>query len=258
MVHMNRDPAHLKLYPSEAGKCARMIQYKAMGVPGEPMLADVQFKLAMGNLVELALMYVIECTPGVRVIENNVIRDIVIAGRPWRGATDGIHIDKHAKRRNLEIKSASAVGFKMTVQKGIDDNFGYLTQASVYVRSLLAAGHITEPETIFVYVDRDSMKLWETVVRYDPALAKAADDKFERIIAAIEAKKILPRPYVLDPGNKLGLNCRYCSHKMTCWTAPSQVVTFKGQEPVYRLPPTERVDLEFGKGSKPSWVVRAV
>jgi len=251
-----RDPGTLKLYPSEAGKCERQIEYKALGIPGEPMLADVQFKLAMGDLIELALLYVIAHVPGLAVSDNNMIRDIVIGGRAWRGATDGIHRHDDGKRRNLEVKSASGIGFKMTRQKGVDDNFGYLTQASAYCRQLLADRVIDPPgETIFLYIDRDSMKLWETIVPYDAGLADAADQKFIRVINAVGAHKILPRPYTLERGNVLPLNCRYCSHKFTYWTEPRQVVMFENNQPVYREPPTVRLDMIMDK-NKPSWVVR--
>ena len=249
-----RDTSQIKLYPSEAGKCERQIEYKALGIQGEPMLADVQFKLAMGDLVEMALMYIIECAPGVTVKDNNKIRDIEIGDRKWRGATDGIHYDGAGRRRNLEVKSASGIGFKMTIERGIDDNFGYLTQTSVYLRQLLKDGAIDEPETIFVYIDRDSMKLWETVVRYDPALATAADEKFLRVITAVNQKKILPRPYQLEAGGALPLNCRYCQMKHTCWVEPRQVVQYEEGRPVYRIKPTVQVEMVM-KGRKPAWFV---
>ena len=249
-----RDTSVLKLYPSEAGKCERLIQYKAMGIPGEPMMADVQFKLAMGDLIETALLYVISSVPGLGVIENNRIRDIVIAGRPWRGATDGIHIDG-AKRRNVEVKSASGIGFKMTVQKGVDNTFGYLSQAAVYVRQLLRDKVVTEPETLFVYIDRDSMKLWETIVPHDDSLATEADKKFLRVIDAVERKKLLPRPYELKDGGVLGLVCSYCSHKHTCWVEPKQVVTYEAGLPVYREKPTKAVKMTMTSRGKPEWRV---
>ena len=251
--HTARDATVLKLYPSEAGKCERQVLYKALGIPGEPFLSDVQFKLAMGDLVEMALMYIISVTPDLSVVENNKIRDITIGGRVWRGATDGILISG-AERRNVEVKSASGIGFKMTIQRGVDDNFGYLTQASVYMRQLLLDKVINVPETIFVYIDRDSMKLWEVVVPYDEFLAKAADEKFLRIMEAVNKKKILPRPYQLDLGNKLPLNCRYCSHKYTCYVEPKQVVQFVESTPVYREPPKAHVVLRMAK-NKPEWVL---
>lgn len=255
--HKLRDPSTPKLYPSEAGKCERQILYKALGIPGEPMPPDATFKMAAGDLIELALMYVIEHTPGVALIENNKIRDIIIAGLPWRGATDGILIDG-AKKRNVEVKSASGVGFRITVSKGVDDNFGYLSQASVYMRTLLETKVITEPETVFVYINRDTMHLWETVVHYDEKLARAADEKFERILEAMSRKKLLPRPYELDAYGVLPLNCRYCSHKHTCWTRPSQVVEFNGTIPEYKIQPTETLSLRLDKKKKPVWTVTEV
>jgi len=248
-----RDPAELKLYPSEAGKCIRQIAYKAAGIPGEPMSADVTFRLAMGDMVELVLVYLITVAPGLTLVDNNMVREIRIGPRKWRGATDGILV-QGAERRNLEVKSTSGIGFKMTMSRGVDDTFGYLTQASVYMRQLLEDGVINVPETVFVYVDRDSLKLYEVVVRYEEALAKAADEKFEDVIRHLEAKKLPQRPYTLNADGSLGLNCSYCSHKHTCWTSPRQVVTFHGMRPVYRETPTERLDLRMA-GKKPVWVL---
>lgn len=248
--HGLRSPAELKLYPSEAGKCIRQIAYKALGIPGEPMSGDVRFKLAMGDMVELVMMYLIVHS-GVKVTDNNTIRDIRIGPRSWRGATDGILHCPDGKR-NLEVKSASGIGFKMTVSRGVDDNFGYLTQASVYMRQLLADKAIDIPETVFLYVDRDSMKLWETIVAYDPALAAAADEKFEAVIDCLNRKKIPERPYLLSVDGTLGLNCSYCSHKHTCWVEPRQVVTFKEMIPQYREKPTASIQLNM-RGKKPVW-----
>lgn len=247
-----RNSNTLKLYPSEAGKCERAILYKALGIPGEPMGGDVRFKMAMGDLLEMAVMYVAMHTPDVTIIENNKIRDITIGGIPWRGATDGILVSGQ-ERRNFEVKSASGIGFKMTVQKGIDDNFGYLTQAGVYMRQLLADGVINLPETVFLYVDRDSMKMAEIVVRYDEELAKRADEKFERVRLAWEKKKVLARPYEVKPDGSLPLQCSYCSHKHTCYVSPRQVVTFD-PGPVYRIDPVEQLSMVM-RGNKPVWLV---
>ena len=100
------------------------------------------------------------------------------------------------------------------------------------------------------------MKLWEVVVPYDEFLAKAADEKFLRIMEAVNKKKILPRPYQLDPGNRLPLNCRYCSHKFTCYVEPKQVVQFDPitHIPAYREAPKVQVVLRMAK-NKPEWVL---
>jgi len=250
-----RDTSEIKMYPSEAGKCERMIQYKVLGIPGEPFQGDTTFKMAMGDLLELTILYVAAHAPGVEIVDNNVIRPITIAGRPWRGATDGIHVGD--KRRNVEIKSTSKYGLEITQRKGVNDDFGYLSQAAVYMRQLLVDKAIDPPgETIFVYVCRDTMKMWETIVKYEDIkdLAVAADEKFQRVIDAVEAKKLLPRPHVLEAG-ALGLNCSYCALKHTCWTEPKQVVTFdQSMRPVYREKPTTIVRMEMVK-RRPKWFV---
>lgn len=249
-----RDPHNLKLYPSEAGKCERAVQMKALGIPGEPMLSDVQFKMAMGDLIELALMYIISVSPGVTVVENNVKREIEIGGKSWRGATDGILVEG-AERSNVEVKSASKYGLIMAQKQGVNDDFGYLTQSEVYVRQGMKAGWLTKPETVFVYICRDTMKLWETTVVHDTdfELAAKADAKFERIMDAAARKKLLPRPYDLTPAGALGLQCAYCSHKHTCWTEPRQVVEFgPNHEPVYKKDPVERLSFRMEK-NRPKW-----
>lgn len=252
--HSLRDPASLKLYPSESGKCQRQIQYKALGIPGEPFGPDVIWKLAMGDMVELALMYVIMSTPGLTVIDNNKILQIKIGGVPWRGASDGVLVSANGQRRNVEVKSTSGIGFKMTLKNGVDNAFGYLTQASVYMRQQLEDGAINVPETIFVYIDRDSMHMAEFVVKYDESLAREADRKFLAVTQGVQTKKMVPRGYELNSDGSLGLQCNYCSHKMTCWTKPHQVVTFKGTKPEYKLKPTQELQMIMS-GKKPKWYV---
>ena len=255
-----RSEADLKLYPSEAGRCERATFYKALGIPGEPFLPDVRFKFLMGDLVELVVIYLLMHCPDISVYDNNVKREMQIGRSKWRGATDGIVRSRLSGtatgvRRNLEVKSTSGIGFKITKRKGIEDVFGYLTQACIYTRHLMKEKLIDVPETIFLLVDRDSMHLHEETVRFDTyELAEVADAKFDRILDAIKAKKVPPRPYDLERG-KLGLNCKYCDLKYTCWVAPHQAVTFDNkQEPVYRLPPTQYLNLLVERG-KPQWIL---
>jgi hypothetical protein len=246
-----RDPANLKLYPSEAGKCARAIQYKALGIPGEPMSSDVSWKLAMGNMLELALVYVISSIPTINVSDNNALMQVEIGGELWRGASDGV-ITTGTEKRNVEVKSTSGIGFKMTLSKGIDNAFGYLTQSSVYMRQMLKDGTINVPETVFVYLDRDSMKMAEFVVKYDKRLAEEADAKFVAIAQAVTAKKMVQRGYELDASGGLALQCGYCPHKHTCWTQPHQVITFEGGKPEYKTKPERLLQLVMA-GKKPKW-----
>jgi len=253
--HEPRSEKELKLYPSEAGKCERATFYKALGIPGEPLQADTRFKFAMGDLLELAVIYVLQNCKEIAVYDNNVKHAMWIGRRRWRGATDGILKAVDGKRRNLEVKSMSGFGFKATKRKGVDDKFGYLTQACIYTRYLVQNKLIDVPETVFLLIDRDTMHFHEETVRFDTfELAQDADAKFNRILDAIKAKKVPARPYSLEKG-KLGLNCKYCDLKYTCWTTPHQAVKFnENQEPVYRLPPTEYLNMIIDRG-KPNWVL---
>ncbi|MAH48241.1 hypothetical protein CMI37_20625, partial [Candidatus Pacearchaeota archaeon] len=81
-----------------------------------------------------------------------------------------------------------------------------------------------------------------------------ADAKFNYILDSIEAKKVPKRPYDLERG-KLGLACKYCSHKHTCWVQPHQAVTFDEKaDPVYRVKPTQYLHLSVDRG-KPNWIL---
>jgi len=253
-----RDQDEIKLYPSEAGKCERAILYKALGIPGEPFMSDVRFKFAMGDLVELLVVYLIGHAKGISLTDNNTIMEIQIGSRKWRGASDGIVKCLDGKKRNLEVKSTSKWGFKFTKERGVDDNFGYLTQACVLTRHMMQEKLIDVPETVFVYVDRDSMHFHEEIVVFDDfSLAHKADLKFDRVLQAIKDKKVPKRPYQLQKG-KLGLQCSYCSHKFTCWVRPHQAVTFEMKEgrpePVYRVQPTQYLNTVFSRG-KPNWIL---
>lgn len=254
-----RSEKELKLYPSEAGRCERATFYKALGIPGEPLQADTRFKFAMGDLLELAVIYVLQHCPDIQVYDNNVKHEMQIGRRKWRGATDGI-AKVEGVRRNLEVKSMSGYGFKATKKNGVDDKFGYLTQACIYSRYLMQERLIDVPETVFLIIDRDTMHFHEETIDFSSklglgyGLAQDADAKFNRILDAISAKKVPLRPYVLEKG-KLGLNCKYCDLKYTCWVTPHQAVKFDDkQEPVYRLPPTEYLNLVIERG-KPNWVL---
>jgi len=250
-----RDESEIKLYPSEAGKCLRGTFYKALGIPGEPFLADTRFKFMMGDLVELMIIAALYLASDVDIKDNNVKYAMQIGRGQYNGASDGILTSPGGESRNLEVKSMSKGGFAVARRKGVDNSFGYLTQACIYTRFMFEKKLINKRETVFLFVDRDSMHLHEEVVKFDDwHLAEEADEKFDSILDSIQAKKVPSRPYDLQQG-KLGLQCKYCSHKHTCWVKPHQAVTYDANlEPVYRKKPTQQLHIVINRG-KPDWTL---
>jgi hypothetical protein len=204
----------------------------------------------------MVLVYVASALPAVKLIANNLKGDFLVGGKARRGATDGILVEPAGRRTHVEFKSSSAIGFKMTMQKGLDDTFGYLGQAEVYVRELLRLGLVNNDKTLFVYINRDTMHLGEVEHTYTGEYAKRADENFRLIDECLATRKLPERPYALENGNQLPLNCAYCGFKWSCWTEPNQVVKFDTNgKATYRLQPEKTLEMQFDKRGKPKFFV---
>lgn len=227
------------MYPSDSGKCTRKVQYAYNAVPEEPSLPETSFKFMMGDLLELAVIYALKHCPGIRISGNNEKMEIDIDGKGHKGATDGIVQYKRknawSPKFNLEVKSMSRYGFQNTVKNGIDNTWGYLTQAEVYMREQLKRGLIDKPGgTIFLLIDRDTMKFADELVAYTGKYADEADARFKRVKEATAEKRMVTRDYLLKADGTLDINCSYCGYKWGCWSEPHVMVSFnKKGEPVY-------------------------
>ena len=244
------------LYPSSATKCPRQLAYQALEFPMEPMLPSTKLKFIAGDLIETAALALI--ASAFLVTGNNEEQEFEIAGKPRRGRSDGtIHMEK---RKNLELKSMGAYGFKKFVGGELDDTWGYLGQANVYARTKLKLDQIDEPgATVFVGVDRESGAIHDVEVPYEPKYALLADMNFAHVEAALGQKKLPNRPFELGKDGKLPLICSYCPVKYSCYASPGQRVKFdENDDPIYDEGTTQIAQMFMTKGAngpRPSWRV---
>ncbi len=228
------------LYPSDSGKCPRQIGMKILDFPAEPMGSRVSLTFTIGNYVEAMVLALAAMATPHGIVENNEKFQVMIGGKPRRGATDGLYVsDKAHGRVNVEIKSMTQYGFKEFQKAGLDNTFGYESQVNVYERQLVEDKKIDSPgKTCVIAVDKMTGSIAESMHIYDERIAVIADENFKLIDSCLERNKIPKIPpqheAALKAKGELGLVCSYCRYKFSCWSKPFQKVDVNGAgKPLY-------------------------
>jgi hypothetical protein len=158
--------------------CPRKSRLQYDGVKGEPVQARSMLKFLLGDLVEMAIVAIIQLA-GRTLVDNN--RDLFITGK------DGVKVNVHPDGRvvdvfldnpelsrhyNFECKSCDSHTFdKWLEQGGPDDSWGYLTQCSIEIQAWREAGYDVN-STCFVAVSTGSRQgsIAEWIIPYDQKL----------------------------------------------------------------------------------------
>ena len=252
------------------GACARKARLTFDGAEREPLRARTVLKFLLGDLVELSVLAMARLA-GCHVEDNN--RDLTVKGED--GALievhpDGRFMDEDGTAYNVEIKSCDSRTFDTWMEHGIDDTWGYLTQASMEVQAWREAG-VPAVGTLFLAVSTGSRQgsIAEWFVPYDEQLVIGWHER--RLAAQQIAVPAIPfqgqpemvfmrgktceadwfahgepTPRVNDKGATYGwdvltgrevvpLQCSYCSFKEKhCWQ--EAILDIEGSKPIWVIP----------------------
>ena len=270
-----------------SGACARKSRYQYDGVAGEPLKARSMLKFLMGDTIELDVIGVAQLA-GVDLSMNNA--DLFITGR------DGVKVQVHPDglvcdwessslvntetgttvlrrglrgRYNVEVKSCDTRTFDAWDKNGgPDDQWGYLTQASVEIAAWREAGYDVN-STCFIAVSTGSRQgsVAEWIIPYDQKLVDAWHTRrslargvdlparpFEAVPElefvrgrALDAHAFahgVPVPREDKNGKVIGHDvptgrmilptyCGYCAYKAPCW--PGAVLDADDGKPVWTV-----------------------
>jgi hypothetical protein len=133
------------------------------------------------------------------------------AGGRFRGHIDGVIIDGPDLGAPypliFEHKALVSSSWQDTVKRGVQASKPiYWAQVQVYM------AYLAVKRTLFVALDRDTMRLYPELVAFDAAAAQALSDRAVMVIRSVEARELLPR-IADDPDHYL---CRFCPYRRRC------------------------------------------
>lgn len=129
----------------------------------------------------------------------------------FRGHIDGVIVggpDLSAPYPILfEHKALASSSWQETVKRGVKASKPlYWAQVQVYM------AYLAVEQTLFVALNRDTMRLYPELIAFDPAAAQALSDRAVMVIRSVEARELLPR-IADDPDHYV---CRYCPYRVRC------------------------------------------
>lgn len=211
---INEERVHTPLRLSAIGEdCDRRLWYKA-NTPelGEPLLPHTRLKFLFGDLTELLLLFLAKISGHKVEGEQDVLEIQGVKG----------HRDAVIDGRTVDVKSASAYGFKKFRDNGLrnDDPFGYLKQVGAYQWAAKDDPRVTDKDNVsFLALHKEQ---GHVALDTYPVDNVNYDKLVDRKKAIISQNKPPERAYDDVPegksGNrKLDVKCSYCEFKKTCW-----------------------------------------
>jgi hypothetical protein len=192
---------------SSLGKCARMLAFKYHGYPGVPLTAKLKLTFFYGDLIEAAVVAIAQASGWeIKDMQRFVSVDEI-----------GGHIDgMPAENTVFDVKSMSAASFEITKRSGgVGDDFGYLTQISLYRAGLQV------DEAFFLCVNKNTgeIAVWEAP--NTPDLVELAKAKYNLVMASTP-DRLPARPYQPVNDKKTGklclpMQCKFCDFRLLCW-----------------------------------------
>jgi hypothetical protein len=232
-----------KLRMSSGGQCMKKQWYAFKGEEGEPISGRTLNTFLNGDTIEVNLS-IIGRLAGLQLMGKPDGEDeIHIAAMPdVKGHCDDVLYMPDENRYYLvEYKSMSDYSYRKFEKDGLDDEWGYFTQASLYCEALGIE------EFILVAQCKSTGHICDRVYRKDPNLVRIALEKWNAIKSNPD---VMPnRGYepeaetkynrstkVYDPTGRsiLGIQCSYCSFRAQCWPEVQQ--EFKGEKPIWIVP----------------------
>ena len=145
---------------------------------------------------------------------------------------DGLYNNKGVLY-NIEIKKMSEYGYKDFINKGLDDTWGYVSQANFECEAWIQAGKKVEG-TIFIVVNGNTGHMAEELLKFDNKYVK---DMLLRISEVMKStKNNFPERYYkpeLKSGKEyLPIACSYCDYTQYCWP-DFKLIFSKSGSPLY-------------------------
>jgi len=112
-----------------------------------------------------------------------------------------------------EHKALNRKSWQDTVKRGVAVSKPvYAGQIAIYQAYM----GLTEAPALFTALNKDTCELHHELVPFDGALAQRLSDRALTILAATDAKELLPR----HTANRDHFECRMCSWQDRCWRLP--------------------------------------
>ncbi len=226
-----------RLRLSAGGQCVRKQWYSYKGCEQEKLSSRTVITFLNGDLLEVAAS-ILGRLSGWKLLGKDQKEDVV--------TVDGIegHIDdlleENGKIYLVEYKSMSEFSFRRFEKEGIDDAWGYQTQASLYCEALGLE------EYVLVGICKNTGHICSKVYPKNKSMVEAARNRFQVVKNAdnAPAREFTPEPEtkynrstkVYDPTGRsiLGIQCSYCGHKDRCW--PEAIIDTAKEKPVWIIP----------------------
>lgn len=199
--------------PSGLGSCTRKLAYKYHSFEEEPLTAKTRMTLLFGDMVELIIVAL--CTIGgipIRDYQKRINLDGI------EGSLDFVYEDSV-----FDVKSMAPYGFEKSKKAGIDDVFGYLTQANIY-----ATAEDKQPRILGI--NKATGDFDEFPIKRNPTLVEIAKKKKE-IVEKSTPDNLPDRDYQLvEKKGKMYLDipCRYCGFRNSCWDIIKEEEGYQG------------------------------
>jgi hypothetical protein len=239
-----------------SGPCARKARLTFEGYERDPIQARTLLKFLLGDIVELSVLGIAKLA-GKKIGANNI--DLSITGQDGVAVPvhpDGLLDEGERGVFNLEVKSCDSKTFDRWIEQGgPNDDWGYLTQASVEIQAWREKG-LQVDSTCFLAVSTGSRQgsIGEWIVPFNEelvwqwharrALRQEKELPMVPFSAEPEMEYVKGRPgpdteyasvrtdkngkvYGYDKLTgrvKLPFQCSYCDYKRHCWAGAEQKI----------------------------------
>tara|TARA_X000000950_G_C13613500_1_gene536329 strand:- start:3 stop:737 length:735 start_codon:yes stop_codon:yes gene_type:complete len=206
---------------SNIGRPACQLHMQAKGAEPEPKTYDFKMRMIMGDVMEAALMALIEAA-GIEIKSKHGKVSYDANGTIIKGEYD-IELDDGI----YDIKTASPFAFehKFNADNAFDkiksnDSFGYVAQGIGYG---MGAG---KPFKGWIALNKSTGEITFADAKYDENEKEEINDKIQKSILATDLSKPFSREfsdvpevfYKKETGNRtLGIECSWCDYKHECW-----------------------------------------
>lgn len=211
ITEVREQKGYLRL--SQIGKPDRKTWYDIKGAPKDVPDGPVRMKFLMGDIYEALLILLIKTSGHVVTDEQKEVEVEGVKG----------HKDLKIDGINVDIKSASAYGFKKFKNNTLDqdDPFGYIAQLSSYAQSEGAT------EAAFLAIDKSSCEVALTPLNYFDMIN--SHDRVKHLKGIVKSDTVPERCYSDEAsgtsGNRiLSKPCSWCEFHDYCWSDANQGV----------------------------------
>ena len=219
--HFVKEDKEFSLRMSNIGRPSCQLHMQAKGVEAEPKTYDFKMRMIMGDVMEAALMALIEAA-GIKIKSKHGKVSYDIDGTTINGEYD-IELDDGI----YDIKTASPFAFehKFNADNAFErikssDSFGYIAQGLGYG---MAAG---KPFKGWIALNKSTGEIaFADAVDTDDE-KEEVNAKIRKSIVATDVSKPFQRQfsdipevfYKKETGNRtLGVECSWCDYKHECW-----------------------------------------